>query len=81
MVIGRFGEVAVWILVALRSGPRGVVGLLDEVRNLDGHVGPGTLFGAIARLEHLGLIQPVGGGGRGAYRLHEQLVSAAGRTE
>lgn len=56
MTIGRFGATAIWILVALRAGPRSAVGLLDDVRGLDGRVGPGTLFGAIARLERLELI-------------------------
>ena len=56
MIIGRFGATAIWILVALRTGPRTAVGLLDDVRGLDGRVGPGTLFGAIARLEQLELI-------------------------
>ena len=70
---GRFGETAMWILVALRDGPHNVVPLLDEVRALDGRVGPGTLYGAVARLERLGLIEPTtNGDGRQAYRLSEQ---------
>ena len=68
--LGRFGETAMWILVALRAGPRTVVRLLDDVRELDGRVGPGTLFGAVARLERLALIErTTNGGGRRAYRL------------
>jgi DNA-binding PadR family transcriptional regulator len=62
-----------WILVALREGPRNVVRLLDDVRALDGRVGPGTLYGAVARLERLALIEPItNGGGRRAYRLTER---------
>lgn len=68
--LGRFGETGIWILVALRSGPRNVARLLDEVRELDGRVGPGTLYGAVARLERLALIEPTtNGSGRRAYRL------------
>lgn len=68
--MGRFAEPAMWILVALRGGPKGGHRLLDEIRALDGEVGPGTLFGAIARLEHLALIELTrNGGGRPAYRL------------
>ena len=68
--LGRFGETALWILVALREGPRNVVRLLDEVRALDGRVGPGTLYGAVARLEGLALIEStINGNGRPAYRL------------
>ena len=71
--LGRFGETATWILVALRDGPHNIVRLLDDVRALDGRVGPGTLYGAVARLERLGLIEPAtNGDGRQAYRLTEQ---------
>jgi len=67
---GRFGETAMWILVSLRDGPRNVARLLDDVRELDGRVGPGTLYGAVARLERLALIEPTTNGrGRRAYRL------------
>ena len=75
--LGRFGETGMWILVALRGGPRNVVQLLDEVRALDGRVGPGTLYGAVARLERLALIEPTtNGNGRRAYRLTEQGATA-----
>lgn len=74
MAFGRFGETAMWVLVALASGPMRAARLLDEVRRLDGHVGPGALFGAVARLERCGLIQPiVTGEGRPAYRLAQPL--------
>lgn len=67
---GRFGETAMWILVALARGPRLAVGMLHDVRSLDGNVGPGELFGAVARLERRGLIEPVViGAGQPAYRL------------
>ena len=70
---GRLGESAMWILVALRPGPRTAIGLLDDVRSLDGHIGPGTLFGTVARLERLALIEPVTiAEGRPAYRLSER---------
>ena len=66
-----------WILVALREGPRNVVRLLDDVRALEGRVGPGTLYGAVARLEHLSLIEPTTTGvGRRAYRLTEHGSAA-----
>ena len=69
---GRFGETAMWILVALTSGPLGATGLLDRVRQLDGPIGPGLLFGSVARLERLGLIEPfVTDDGRRAYRLSQ----------
>ena len=59
-----------WILVALATGPLGATGLIDRVRELDGHVGPGALFGAVARLERRGLIESVvTAEGRRGYRL------------
>lgn len=63
-----------WILIALTSGPLRAARLLDEVRRLDGHVGPGALYGAVARLERRGLIEPIatGEGGPG-YRLAQPL--------
>ena len=66
---GRFSEPARLVLAALRDGPRQHVRLFDAVRELDGPVGPGTLYAAVARLERLGLIEPFITGGRRAYRL------------
>ena len=67
---GRSAEPARLVLAALRDGPRGVVRLFDDVRSLDGPIGPGTLYAAIARLERIGLIEPATGeDGRRAYRL------------
>ena len=53
---GRFGEAALWVVIVLGDGPRPVVPLVDEVRRRHGPVGPGTFFGAIARLERAALI-------------------------
>jgi DNA-binding PadR family transcriptional regulator len=67
-----------WILVALRDGPRNIVRLLDDVRALDGRVGPGTLYGAVARLERLALIETTtNGNDQRAYRLTEHGAGAA----
>jgi DNA-binding PadR family transcriptional regulator len=67
---GRFAEPARLVLVALRGGPRNVAALFDEVRALDGPVGPGTLYAAIARLERRGMIESLTNrDGRRAYRL------------
>lgn len=80
---GRFGETAMWIMVALTSGPLGATRLIDQVRRLDGPIGPGALFGAVARLEHRGLIEPVvTDDGRRAYRLSQSWrVHHVGPTE
>jgi DNA-binding PadR family transcriptional regulator len=72
---GRFAEPARLILVALRDGPHGPVRLFDEVRELDGPIGPGSLYAAIARLERRGLIEPLlAGDGRRAYRLTDRAA-------
>ena len=75
---GRFAETARLVLVALRDGPRPHTSLFDEVRALDGPIGIGTLYGAVARLERRGLIEPMalGHGGR-AYRLTGRTGSLA----
>jgi len=77
--LGRFLEPALWILVTLAGGPRTVTGLFDGVRRLDGPVGHGTLLGALARLEHLGLVDAgTADRGRPAYRLSGIGSAAAG---
>ena len=77
--LGRFAEPGMWVLVALGTGPRNLPNLLDDVRSLDGPIGPGTLFGAIARLERLDLVEPVTVEvRRRAYRLTQLGVVAAG---
>ncbi len=75
---GRFAEPARLILVALGAGPRTVTLLFDEVRTLDGPVGPGTLYAAIARLEQRGLIAPqTASDGRRTYRLTDRHATTA----
>jgi DNA-binding PadR family transcriptional regulator len=67
---GRFAAPARLIVQALLAGPRSVPSLLDEVRSLDGPVGPGSLYAAIARLEAARVIDRTPTGeGRIAYRL------------
>ena len=75
-VLGRYGETAMWIVVALVEGPRTAVGLLDAVRDLDGRVGPGRLLGAVARLERLDLIERADG----AYRLGRRVLPGRSQT-
>ena len=73
--MGRYGETAMWIVVALLQGPRTMIGLLDAVRDLDGRIGPGWLLGAVARLERLDLVAPVpAAGGTPVYRLSGRLL-------
>lgn len=75
--MGRHAEPALWVIVALRRGPRTLTGLLDDVRRLDGAVGHGTLLGTIARLERRALVETVpDDGSRMMYRLAEPTMES-----
>jgi DNA-binding PadR family transcriptional regulator len=66
------------ILTSLSSGERHGYALLQDIERFAGvRLGPGTLYGAIGRLEQRGMIEPVGDTGRRRpYRL-----TAAGALE
>ena len=53
------------ILTSLSSGERHGYALQQDIERFAGvRLGPGTLYGAIGRLEERGLIEPVGDAGR-----------------
>src|SRR5262249_36667443 len=55
---GRFAEPALLILVSLADGPKHGYAMTEDIAMVaDGRFGPGTLYGAIARLETRGLIE------------------------
>src|ERR1700679_3869835 len=55
---GRFSEPALLILVSLAEGPRHGYSMTEDIETIAGvRLGPGTLYGAIARLESRGLIE------------------------
>jgi DNA-binding PadR family transcriptional regulator len=56
--LGRFSEPALHILITLADGPRHGYAITLEIESLTGRrPGPGTLYGAIARLEERGWIE------------------------
>jgi DNA-binding PadR family transcriptional regulator len=58
--LGRFSEPALLILVSLADTPKHGYAMLEDIEGLAGvRLGPGTLYGALARLERLGLIAPL----------------------
>lgn len=58
--LGRFSEPALLILISLAEGPKhGYAITEDIVAFADVRFGPGSLYGAIARLESRGLIEPL----------------------
>ena len=93
-VLRRAGEASVLMLVSLADGPKHGYALIQDIRELAGvELGPGTLYGALDRLERLGLIESLPATDRrhpyritapGAEALRAHLdslerVSAAGR--
>ncbi len=61
----RPNDPTVLILTSLASGPKHGYGLLQDIEAFAGvQLGPGTLYGAISRLEDRGLIEAVGAAGR-----------------
>jgi len=93
-VLRRAGDASVLILTSLADGPKHGYALISDIREFAGvQLGPGTLYGALDRLEGIGLIEalpaedrrhPYRITGAGAVALSEHLaslerVSAVGR--
>ncbi len=76
--LARPNEPAVLILTSLAAGPKHGYALAKDIEEFAGAaLGPGTLYGAITRLDGLGLIEAVDGDPRRRpYRL-----TSAGRAE
>ena len=50
--LGRFSEPALFILLSLADGPKHGYAMTQDIEQVTGQrLGPGTLYGAIARLE------------------------------
>jgi DNA-binding PadR family transcriptional regulator len=81
--LGRFAEPALLIMVSLAGGDKHGYAMIDDIEELVGvRLGPGTLYGALARLERRGWIEPLESDdrrrpyrltGAGASALREQL--------
>ncbi|HLV79869.1 MAG TPA: PadR family transcriptional regulator [Chthonomonadaceae bacterium] len=57
---GRFSDPALLILASLASGPKHGYAMIEDIAALAGvRLGPGTLYGALARLEGRGMIAPL----------------------
>lgn len=58
--LGRFSEPALLILLSLAQEEKHGYAMMLDIQQLSGlQIGPGTLYGAIARLEERGLIEPL----------------------
>lgn len=57
---GRFSEPALLILISLAEGPKHGYSMTEDIATIAGvRLGPGTLYGALARLEGRGMIEPL----------------------
>ncbi len=57
---GGFADPSVLLLTSLSDGPKHGYAMIEDIAGLSGvQLGPGTLYGAIARLEERGLIEPL----------------------
>ena len=57
---GRFSEPALLILISLADGPKHGYAIQDDIEGLARvRPGPGTLYGALARLERQGFVEPL----------------------
>ena len=58
---GRLNDPPLLILTSLAAGEKHGYALMQDIASFAGvHLGPGTLYGAISRLEERGLIEAVG---------------------
>jgi DNA-binding PadR family transcriptional regulator len=93
-VLRRAGEASALVLISLAGGPKHGYALIQDIRQFASvELGPGTLYGALDRLERLGLIESlpaeerrhpyrITAPGTAALRAHLdslERVSAAGR--
>jgi DNA-binding PadR family transcriptional regulator len=56
--LGRFAEPSLYILISLSNGPKHGYAIMTDIERVSGSpMGPGTLYGALARLERRGLVE------------------------
>jgi DNA-binding PadR family transcriptional regulator len=57
--LGRFTDPALLVLASLADGPKHGYAMMQDIQTFSGtHLEPGTLYGALARLERRGWIAP-----------------------
>ena len=58
--LGRFSEPALLVLISLADGPKHGYAMAQDIERISGQkLGPGTLYGAITRLETAKWIEPL----------------------
>jgi DNA-binding PadR family transcriptional regulator len=73
--LGRFTDVSFLILLSLGNGPKHGYALIEDISNFSGtRFEPGTLYGALMRLERKGWIQAL----ENEERRHPYQITSAG---
>jgi DNA-binding PadR family transcriptional regulator len=63
--LGRFADPSVLILTSLAGGPKHGYAIMTDVAGFSGvRMEPGTLYGALSRLERRGWVRPLSAGER-----------------
>jgi len=58
--LGHYSDPPLLVLASLASGPKHGHAMIEDIDSISGtRLGPGTLYGAIARLEQQGWIEPL----------------------
>ncbi len=58
--LGRYSDPPLLVLASLADGPKHGHAMIEDIASMCGaRLGPGTLYGAIARLEQQGWIEPL----------------------
>ena len=58
--MGHYSDPPILVLASLASGPKHGHSMMEDIERLCGtRLGPGTLYGAISRLEQQGWIEPL----------------------
>lgn len=89
--LGRWSDPSLLVLASLADGEKHGYAMVADIEAMAGvHLGPGTLYGALSRLESQGLIEPARADGRrrpyritgaGAELLGERLRTIASVAE
>lgn len=73
--LGHYSDPPLLVLASLAGGPKHGHAMIEDIADLCGtRLGPGTLYGAITRLEAQGLIEPL----PPEERRHPYRITAAG---
>jgi DNA-binding PadR family transcriptional regulator len=85
--LGRWSDPPLLVLSSLAGGEKHGYAMVADIEQIAGvHLGPGTLYGALSRLEDQGLIEAIGAEGRrrpyritaaGAELLEQRLTTIA----